>query len=70
MLLPAAGDFRALVERLPLIVYVDAPDAISPSLYVSPQMGEVLGYTPEEWASTPEFFQQVLHPDDRERVRR
>jgi diguanylate cyclase (GGDEF)-like protein/PAS domain S-box-containing protein len=68
LLLPAAGDFRALVERLPLIVYVDAPDAGSTSLYISPQMGEVLGYTPEEWASTPEFFQQVLHPDDRERV--
>ena len=34
--LPAAGDFRQLVERLPLIAYVDAPLAISPSLYVSP----------------------------------
>ena len=66
--LPAAGDFRQLVERLPLIAYVDAPLAISPSLYVSPQTTQILGYTPEDWASDPDFFTSILHPDDRERV--
>src|SRR6476469_9570455 len=66
--LPGAGDFRALVEKLPLIVYIDAPDPVSPSLYVSPQTVEVLGYTQEEWASSPDFFVGILHPDDRERV--
>ncbi|MDX6540526.1 MAG: hypothetical protein QOI71_2136, partial [Gaiellales bacterium] len=68
LLLAAAGDFRALVERLPLIVYVDAPDAGSPGLYVSAQTTVVLGYSPEDWVSTPEFFQSILHPEDRERV--
>jgi diguanylate cyclase (GGDEF)-like protein/PAS domain S-box-containing protein len=67
-LLRAAGDFRALVERLPLIVYVDGPDVDSPSLYISPQAAVVLGYAPEEWAATPEFFQSILHPEDRDRV--
>ena len=66
--LPGAGDFRALVEKLPLIVYIDAPDPVSPSLYVSPQTVEVLGYTQEEWASSPDFFVGILHPDDRARV--
>ena len=66
--LPGAGDFRALVEKLPLIVYIDAPDPVSPSLYVSPQTVEVLGYTQEEWASSPDFFVDILHPDDRDRV--
>ena len=66
--LPAGADYRDLVEGLPLIVYIDAPDAISPSLYVSPQTTELLGYTPEEWASSPDFFLNILHPDDRERV--
>jgi diguanylate cyclase (GGDEF)-like protein/PAS domain S-box-containing protein len=65
---PAAGDFRDLVERLPLIVYIDGPDAASPNLYISSQTTEVLGYTPEDWASRPDFFQSILHPDDRERV--
>ena len=66
--LPAGADYRGLVEGLPLIVYIDAPDAISPSLYVSPQTTEILGYTPEDWASSPDFFLSILHPDDRERV--
>ena len=66
--LPAGADYRGLVEGLPLIVYIDAPDAISPSLYVSPQTTEILGYTPEDWASSPDFFVSILHPDDRERV--
>ena len=28
----------------------------------------MLGYTPEDWASSPDFFLSILHPDDRERV--
>ena len=67
-LLPAAGNYRGLVEGLPLIVYIDGPTADSPSLYVSPQTTEVLGYTPEDWLSTPGFFLSILHPDDHERV--
>ena len=50
---PAAGDVRDLLERLPLIIYIDVPDPSSPSLYISPQTTQVLGYTPEEWASDP-----------------
>jgi diguanylate cyclase (GGDEF)-like protein/PAS domain S-box-containing protein len=67
-LLPAAGNYRGLVEGLPLIVYIDGPDSGSPNLYVSPQTSAVLGYTPEDWASSPDFFLGILHPDDRERV--
>ena len=67
-LLPAGGNYRGLVEGLPLIVYIDGPEAGSPSLYVSPQTSCVLGYTPEDWASSPGFFLSILHPDDRERI--
>jgi diguanylate cyclase (GGDEF)-like protein/PAS domain S-box-containing protein len=66
--LPVAGDFRGLVERLPLIVYIDAPDEHSRCLYISPQTTEVLGHTPDDWASRPDFLSSILHPDDRERV--
>ena len=54
--LPATWDFRGLVERLPLIVYVDAANASSTSLYVSPQTTKVLGHTPEDWASIDAAF--------------
>jgi diguanylate cyclase (GGDEF)-like protein/PAS domain S-box-containing protein len=67
-LVAAGADFRELVERLPLIVYIDEADPTSPSLYVSAQTTAVLGYTPEDWASRPDFFLSILHPEDRERV--
>ena len=60
--------YRGLIERLPLIVYEDKVDEYSTSLFISPQTIEFLGYTPEEWQSQRDFFLQVVHPDDRERV--
>jgi diguanylate cyclase (GGDEF)-like protein/PAS domain S-box-containing protein len=62
------GGYRGLVDGLPLIVYIDGPDSESPNLYVSPQTTAVLGYTPEDWAARADFFQTILHPDDRARV--
>ena len=65
---PGAGDFRGLVERLPLIIYIDEPDPRSPNLYISPETTAMLGYTPEDWAASPDFFVSICHPDDLERV--
>ena len=58
-------DFRAIVEQLPVVVYVDALDDRSSPLYVSPQIERLLGYTSEEWLADPELFVKSLHPDDR-----
>ncbi len=35
---------------------------------VSPQIEAILGYTPEDYTSDPEFWKTVLHPEDRDRV--
>lgn len=59
--------FRMLVEQLPGATYVEDLGASSAS-YMSPQIEGLTGYTAEEWASEEDFFAQVLHPDDRERV--
>jgi PAS domain S-box-containing protein len=59
---------RALVNQLPLTIYVDRFDATSSNVYTSPYLETALGYTAEEWAQDPEFFVRVLHPDDREWV--
>jgi len=67
-LFQAEANYRDLVERLPLIIYIDEPNASSSNIYTSPQTAAILGYTPEEWASDPHFFPAILHPDDRERV--
>ena len=56
------------MEQLPLVVYVDEANKDSANIYTSPQVEPLLGYTVEEWASEPDIFLKVLHPDDRERV--
>ncbi|HEX4929160.1 MAG TPA: PAS domain-containing protein, partial [Gaiellaceae bacterium] len=61
-------DFQELVERLPLVVYVDKLDEKSSALYVSPQIAQLLGYSREEWLADADLFGNSLHPDDRERV--
>ncbi|WP_411277836.1 PAS domain-containing protein, partial [Gaiella sp.] len=57
-----------LLERLPLVVYIDELTAGSANIYTSPQTTTILGYTPDDWASDPGFFPSILHPDDRDRV--
>ena len=41
----AAGRFRALVEQLPLAVYIDRLDEVSSNIYTSPQIEPMLGYS-------------------------
>ena len=61
-------DFQDIVERLPLVVYIDRLDELSSPLYISPEIENLLGYTREEWLADPELFTKSLHPDDRDRV--
>jgi diguanylate cyclase (GGDEF)-like protein/PAS domain S-box-containing protein len=64
----AEAKYRTLVEQLPLVTYIDALTASATSLYASPQVETLLGYTVDEWLGDPEFFPKILHPDDHERV--
>jgi len=70
--LPEPEDFeiyRAMVEGIPAIVYLDRPDEFSTNFYMSPQAVHLLGYTAEEWGATTEFWFDKIHPDDVEAVR-
>jgi two-component system, cell cycle sensor histidine kinase and response regulator CckA len=58
---------RMLVEQLPQVTYIEQLSGESAS-YISPQIEELVGYSPREWMADPGFFAKVLHPDDRERV--
>lgn len=55
--------FRTLVEQIPAITYMAAPDASGRLLYISPQ-AQNLGYTAEEWLAMPQGLFAVIHPDD------
>jgi diguanylate cyclase (GGDEF)-like protein/PAS domain S-box-containing protein len=61
-------DYRHLIERLPAIVYASELGEHGRWRYVSPQVEEILGYSPEDWKSDPGLWAKLLHPDDRERA--
>jgi len=54
--------YRSLVERLPLVTFVEAIDPGRARSYVSPQIESLLGYTPEEWLADPELFWRLVDP--------
>jgi diguanylate cyclase (GGDEF)-like protein/PAS domain S-box-containing protein len=60
--------YRTLIEQLPLVVYVDALDAVSSNIFTSPQIEPVLGFGVDEWKTDTDLFARLLHPEDRERV--
>jgi two-component system cell cycle sensor histidine kinase/response regulator CckA len=60
--------FRSLIENIPLVTYMNGVEEPFTSIYMSPQIESLLGYTPEEWAERPELAQEGIHPDDRKRV--
>jgi diguanylate cyclase (GGDEF)-like protein/PAS domain S-box-containing protein len=60
--------YRMLVEQIPAITYIQEISRPSETVYVSPQVMDILGYTPEECTSTPDLWLRTLHPDDREAV--
>jgi diguanylate cyclase (GGDEF)-like protein/PAS domain S-box-containing protein len=59
--------YRTLVEQIPAVTYVDPVDDPDNSLYTSPHIERMLGYTPEEWQNE-RLWPKRLHPNDRERV--
>ena len=56
---------RALLERLPALVFVQPADDPERAIYVNPRTLPLFGLSPEEWAAT---WQDRLHPADRPRV--
>ncbi len=62
--------YRTLVNRLPAVTYIEALDKASTTLYISPQIEDLWGFTQAEYLSDPNIWRKQLHPDDRERVLR
>jgi len=52
----AESRYQLLVERLPIIVYVNPIENITHTTYVSPQIQIILGYTSREWLANPHFW--------------
>ncbi|HJZ36829.1 MAG TPA: EAL domain-containing protein, partial [Solirubrobacterales bacterium] len=54
-----------LIDRLPVIVYASELGETGRWRYVSPQVEEILGFTPEEFLCDPGLWARQVHPDDR-----
>src|ERR1700754_2028741 len=57
-----------IVARLPVIVYAAELGENGRWLYVSPQVEEILGFTPEEFLADAGLWARLVHPDDRVRA--
>src|SRR5215208_1279930 len=61
----AENRVRTLVEHVPAITYTGGVDGDHALDYVSPQIENVLGYSPREVTTDPEHWTKTLHPHDR-----
>jgi PAS domain S-box-containing protein len=58
--------YTAVEDQIPAITYVDTfIDGMDVPSYVSPKIEPILGYTAEEWLAEREFWDRIVHPDDR-----
>jgi diguanylate cyclase (GGDEF)-like protein/PAS domain S-box-containing protein len=63
------GDrYRSIVEHISAVTYIDALDDSASTLYVSPQVEDLLGYAPHEWLNDGDLWLRVIHPEDRARA--
>jgi diguanylate cyclase (GGDEF)-like protein/PAS domain S-box-containing protein len=60
----AEAKYRSLVEHIPAVVYLDPVDENATSIYVSPQIVELIGITPDDWANDYYAWRTHVHPED------
>jgi PAS domain S-box-containing protein len=61
-------DYRLLIEHIPAITYIAAWDEDSSTIYTSPQIERLLGFSQTTWMADPTRWLKQIHPDDRQRV--
>jgi PAS domain S-box-containing protein len=65
VLLAEETKYRLLVEHIPAITYIAALDAQSSTLYTSPQIAAILGFSQAEWIADHTLWLKQIHSDDR-----
>ncbi|MDQ5815888.1 MAG: PAS domain-containing protein [Actinomycetota bacterium] len=60
--------YRSLVEHIPAITYIYEMDDGENTIFMSPQVEAILGYTPAEMLEDPDLWWDRVHVEDRERV--
>lgn len=59
---------RQLVEQVPAVFYEELPGVTGATFYVSPQIRQIFGVSPEDYIRDERWWVDHLHPDDRDRT--
>jgi PAS domain S-box-containing protein len=60
--------YRSIVQKLPVVNFVVELGPPVRTLYISPQVEQLMGFTAEEWLADPGIALRKIHPEDRERM--
>jgi PAS domain S-box-containing protein len=60
--------YQSLVEQISAVVFLDQANGEQTTLYMSPRIEELTGYSVEEWTADSDIWANSIHPDDRERI--
>src|SRR5215210_797572 len=60
--------YQSLVEQISAVVFLDDIDEAETTLYMSPRIKELTGYTSEEWLADLNIWIKCVHPEDHERI--
>ncbi len=60
--------YSTLVEHSPSVVYIAEGGRAGRWTYISPQVEQLLGFTPQEWLSVPNRWLEQILPEDLQRI--
>ena len=60
----AEAKYRALIEQVAAISYIAEIGVNGEWHYVSPQIGSIIGYSPEDWLGSSREWMRHVHPED------
>ncbi len=66
---PIADRYEALCGQIPAVLYIDRLDDDETTLYVNPQIEQILGISLEDYVNpSTNIWRGILHPDERDEV--
>jgi PAS domain S-box-containing protein len=65
----AEARYRNLIEQIPAVTYICTTDLPVKTLYISPQVEQLLGYNPTVWLEKQNIWSESVYPADLEWVK-
>ena len=62
----AEARYRSLVEEMPAVIYIQKTEHKGAIAYISPQIEDIMGYSPQEYIDDPNLWVKTTYPEDLE----